>query len=410
MTDVMILSGRTLRLSATMLVLAVMAGCASGGGNGEASSDDGANAVEESVRMGTADLHKSDGSPTQPALDEATPIPERDADPLEGMYRLGAGDVLLFKSFDDPTLDQAVIVRYDGYVSLPMVPDISVENLTRAEATQLVFDAYSEIFADPQISLSITESRSKFYTVIGEVERPATYPYDRPLTVLDAITQAGGQRVDRRSGDSFIGQQGSLSKALIIRRRDDGSRDVYQYNLRNLSDPGVHDADAPVFPGDIVYVPEGVNLVYLIGEVPRPNVYRLGEDTTLVQLLAQAGGINFQTGKLRRIVLMRETDSDYTDVLLIDLEKILRTGQDLQLQPGDVIYVPRKDLVRLQQFVQRFTGSISPLISLYTQALRGYYDKDFIDQSLDSGTGGNDINSIINTIQNLTPNLSGFIN
>lgn len=389
-------------------------GCSSSGNSNMDSTDtDSASAVEEHTRIATSALHKSDGSPAQPALDEAIPASETEAamgDLYSGVYKLGAGDVLLFKSFDDPTLDQTITVRFDGNVSLPMIPDLPVNDLTRAEATQLLYEAYGEIFVDPQISLSILESRSKFFTVIGEVERPATYPFDRPITILDAITQAGGQRVDRQNGDSFIGQQGSLSKALIIRRKDTGERSVYEYNLRNLSRAGFHEADAPVLPGDIVYVPEGVNLVYLIGEVSSPNVYRLGEDTTLVQLLAQAGGINFQSGKLRRIVLMREVDGAQTDVLLVDLEKILRTGQDLQLKPGDVIYVPRKDLIRLQQFVQRFTGSISPLISLYTQALRGYYDKDFIDQSLDSGNGGNDINSIINTIQNLTPNTLGLLN
>lgn len=384
---------------------AALSGCASGGDAGESAvtkvDAPGGPAVEERMVMATDALHAGAEVETVEAVapQEETTAASTQGDPLSGQYLIEAGDVLIFRSLDDETLSSSVIVRYDGNISLPLIPDLSVNRLTREEATNLVFEAYSEIFVEPQISLSIAESRSKFFTVMGDVSQPAQYPYERRITLLDAINTAGGPRINQRGGDSFVGAQGSLSKALVIRTDREGQRDVMEYDLRNLSVPGFHASQAPVYPGDIVYVPEGVNLVYVIGEVPRPDVYALAENTTLLRLLAQSG-ISFQTGKLRRIVLLRETDEVNTEVLLIDLEKILRTGQDFMLKPGDVLYVPRKDLIRLQQFVQRFTGSISPIISLYTQAQRAYYDKDFIDQAL-GGVDNNNLTSVINTLQQL---------
>lgn len=386
-----------------------LVGCASSDGGpavtkGEAPSG---GAVEEQMVVETSTLHattEAEAADVDEQVDTTSASVE--GDPLSGQYLIEAGDVLLFRSLDDETLSQQVIVRYDGNVSLPLIPDINVNRLTREEATNLVFEAYSEIFVDPQLSLNIAESRSKFFTVMGDVSRPAQYPYERRITLLDAINTAGGPRINQRGGDSFVGAQGSLSKALVIRTDREGRRDVFEYDLRNLSSPGFHASQAPVYPGDVVYVPEGVNLAYVIGEVPRPDVYALAENTTLLRLLTQSG-VSFQSGKLRRIVLLRETDSVNTEVLLIDLEKILRTGQDFMMKPGDVVYVPRKDLIRLQQFVQRFTGSISPVISLYTQAQRAYYDKDFIDQSLDAGNG-NSTTSIINTIQQITSGAAGL--
>jgi polysaccharide biosynthesis/export protein len=406
-----------LQAAVLCVALAVLSGCASNGGSAVTKgSDPSAGPVEEALVMKTGELHNyGDGS----AVPEAPDTPEigmasvqGDAltwgDPLSGAYLIEPGDTLMFRSFDEPTLDQQVVVRFDGNISLPLIPDVNVNLLTREEAEAAIRDGYGEVFIDPQISLSIVASTSKFFQVMGDVQQPARYPYERRMTILDAINTAGGPRINQRSGDSFVGAQGSLSKALIIRNTPEGERMVVEFDLRGLSTPGPHPSEAPVYPGDLVYVPEGVNLVYIIGEVPRPNVYALAENTTLLRLLAQAGGISFATGKVRRVVLLREIDSENTEVLLVDLEKVLKTGQDILLKPGDVIYVPRKDLIRLQQFVQRFTGSISPVLSLYTQALRTYYEKDFIDNSLDV-QGGSDLQSILNAIQGFSPGLTSLI-
>ncbi len=322
-----------------------------------------------------------------------------------GEYRIEPGDILEFYSYDDPELSRpSVTVRFDGHISLPLIEDISVNDLTRSEATERVRLAYEEIFIDPQLSLRIVESLSKSFYVMGAVERPAQYPFQRELSVLDAINTAGGpRRNNQNSLTTTISPQGQLAKAFVI-REEAGDRNVFEYNLSNLSRPGPHESTAPVFPGDIVYVPEGVNLVYIIGEVGIPNVYPLTENATLLQMLAYAGGPRAASGNLQHVILMRDVDEHTSEVLLINIRTIFRTGVDVPLQPGDVIYVPRKPLQRLQEFVGRFTGSVSPVLSLYTQALNAWFEKEFIDQALDSDTGGNTL-QLLNDLNNLATGL-----
>jgi len=72
-----------------------------------------------------------------------------------------------------------------------------------------VKEAYSAYYMEPQLTLTILEASGKTFTVIGEVERPSQYPYSRPISLLDAISMAGGMRVNQRGGDSFVGGQGS---------------------------------------------------------------------------------------------------------------------------------------------------------------------------------------------------------
>ncbi|MBI2423882.1 MAG: SLBB domain-containing protein [Candidatus Hydrogenedentes bacterium] len=298
---------------------------------------------------------------------------------LFSMYRIGSGDMLSFRSFDDETLNTEVVVRHDGYISLPWISDVKVMGKTREEATALVREAYSALYVDAEVSLQITDARSQVFTVMGDVSHPAEYPYTKPLTLLAGITQAGGLRINQRAGDSFISGQGQLVKAFVIRHVE-GERQVAEYDLKELQQSGAHDSDAPVFPGDTIYIPQGVNLVYVLGEVRTPNVYALSENATLLQMLANAGGFLETSGRLSQVILMREKGKDETEVLLVNAKHILKNGGDVLLKPGDVIYVPRKRLVTLQEFIQRGTGVISPILSvgqqalgLYTQAWDAYY-------------------------------------
>jgi polysaccharide export outer membrane protein len=385
--------------AASVAAMAMAVGCATfDSGEGYL----GKSPVVDRVVIDTAVLYEGQ----QPALPEeaVTPVIEEGRDTETTLeearkevfdYHVGAGDVLEFRSFDDEYLSRQVTVRYDGFISLPLVSDIYVADATRDEATARVREAYSGIFVDPQVSLVVVEVNSKSYYVMGDVSNPHIYTYTRPITLLDAINTAGGMRVSTRGGDSYVGAQGQLTKAYIIRRAG-GERMVNEYDLRGLRNPGAHPSDAAIFPGDIVYIPEGINLVYLIGSVSRPDVYELTEGMGVLELMARAGGPAESIARMNHALLIRELDPTTTEILQLDLRVIMQTGKDIPLKPGDVIYVPRKPLVHMQEFVGRFTGTISPMLDLYQQAYETYYTKDRYDRLFDEDM---DNNSLLNVIE-----------
>lgn len=363
---------------------------------------EGSKVIDETLDIATGELM---GVPEEEASlpvvgVSGEPVPTfDDIDDLP--YLIEAGDQLEFRSFDDPGLSQAVVVRYDGHISLPMVPDLKVQNLTRQEATELVREAYGEVFRDPQISLAITSTASKTYHVMGDVQTPQEFPYLKPISVLDAINQAGGPRINQRGGDSFVGSRGALTQALIIRRYG-GGRDVIECDLSKYREPAISPADTLVLPNDIVYVPEGINLVYVLGEARSPDVYQLMEGTTLLELLTRAGGFNEATGRMRQVVLIREMEEDLNRVFLVNVREILKTGRDLEMKPGDIVYIPQKPLTRLQQFVGRFVGSISPLMSLYRQAYDTYYTDDRYDALRETGDATTaELLTILDSVRNV---------
>jgi polysaccharide export outer membrane protein len=363
-------------------------------------------AADASTKVAAAPAPESDaglletvaagGVASNNAASEWEPVDESFYEAPSGPYQIGAGDILELKVFSDPTLDREVSVRYDGNVSLPLMADIDVEGLTREEAERQIREAYASIFRNPQLSLLVKQTTSKTFVVIGDIETPGVYPYLRPTTLIEGISLAGGLRKRNSSSSTggFVGVTGQLTKAFVVRHRE-GERMVVQFDLRELGSQGAHSADAPLYPGDLIYVPEGVNLVYLLGESANPVIVELTEGMTLLQMLSLSGGFNASTARLRNVVLMRQVDTENTRVMSINVREILRTGRDIPLSPGDIIYIPQKWTVRLSEFVARFTGSISPVLDMYNSAVEAYYGADLARRQLNSG-------QVSRTLQRLT--------
>jgi polysaccharide export outer membrane protein len=416
-----------------VLAFSLLAGCSSTTGIGSGGplirevTPEGKKAVVlDQTMVPTKELHKlpeSPGviSPENPVTGPAGPTPEGQeaaaaASPTpdggipvapavaeEPEYRIQPGDVLEFQSLDDEMLNRPnIVVRYDGYVSLPLVPDIKLADKSRQEALDLVRTAYKPFFKDtPQVSLSVVTANSRSFNVAGAVQQPGEFQYSKPISVLAAINKAGGIRTTGSRNEQYVSQQGQLVKAFIIRHTAD-RRDVYSVNLQGITMPGPHPSETPVLPGDIVFVPEGLNLIYVLGEVRRPDVYHWTEGLTLLQLLAAVGGPTFVTGRMSEVALMRQVDDQNTKVLLLNVKQMLKTGQTITMQPGDVVYIPRKKLVRAQEFVGRISGTVSPILNLYTQAYDAYYTKDRFNRILDKNSSNGATLGVLQGLRDFT--------
>ncbi len=413
----------------TLVVLAALvAGCASNsthrkpghdGSEGTAASAE--TGIVDTMVVPTQDIRGEDAEDAAHESVSEQPIPEPED---EMSYRIGPGDVLFFRSFDDDQLSMSVPVRYDGHISLQVVPDLKVEGLTRKEAEDLAREAYSEYFVEPELSLSVAEVRSKIFTVMGEVSQPSEYDYTRPITLLNAINIAGGIRVNQRGGDSYVGAQGQLVQALVIRHIGD-ERHVFEVDMRDFEQPGPSPADTPIYPGDVVYVPESANLVYLLGEVRQPRVYAISQGLTLIRLLALAGGFEESRAHISKVAITREISKTETKILIFDVKKGLKTGADMMLEPGDIIYVPRRPLVRAQEFLQRVVAPATTgmsfarqVLGLYQQAYSAYYTKQRYDLLYNNNNDSDNratalyestlfLQDYVNNLFQLTPRING---
>lgn len=110
------------------------------------------------------------------------------AEPVE--YRLGPGDQVRVTVFNEPELTGPYTVGAQGTIAYPLVGTINAGGSTVPEFTAALQTALATYVRNPSVSVEVTNYRPFF--ILGEVQRPGTYPYSASLTVPNAVATAGG--------------------------------------------------------------------------------------------------------------------------------------------------------------------------------------------------------------------------
>ncbi len=116
------------------------------------------------------------------------PATEEMIEPVE--YKLGAGDQIRITVFNEPDLTGPFTVGSQGMIAYPLVGSIRAGGLTVPEFTSALQTALGTYVRSPSVSVEVTNYRPFF--ILGEVQRPGTYPYSASLTVPNAVATAGG--------------------------------------------------------------------------------------------------------------------------------------------------------------------------------------------------------------------------
>jgi polysaccharide export outer membrane protein len=98
------------------------------------------------------------------------------------------------------------------------------------------------------------------------------------------------------------------------------------------------------------------------GQVNHPGKYDLRGDTTLVQAVAIAGGFE-NSAKHSQVVLYRRVNDDWIEAQLLDVKKMQKSrnlSEDVHLKPGDMIFVPKNTLSKIQQFIPSYGFNMAP--------------------------------------------------
>jgi protein involved in polysaccharide export with SLBB domain len=156
--------------------------------------------VWQTRRALLAGLSFSAGALVLGACSTVASTPDDVAQPVE--YRLGPGDQLRITVFNEAELTGQFVVGSQGTISYPLVGDVHAAGLTITEFTASLREALLEFIRQPNVSVEVANYRPFF--ILGEVQRPGTYPYSASLTVLNAVATAGGFTYRANRGRVFI--------------------------------------------------------------------------------------------------------------------------------------------------------------------------------------------------------------
>lgn len=146
-------------------------------------------------------------------------------------YRLGPGDQLRITVFNEQDLTGQYVVGSQGTIAYPLVGEVQAAGLTVPEFTQSLQAALEAYLRQPNVAVEVANYRPFF--ILGEVQRPGTYPYSASLTVLNAVATAGGftYRANR--------------SRVFIRHANEAEEHAYPLTIAT-----------PVLPGDTVRIGE----------------------------------------------------------------------------------------------------------------------------------------------------------
>lgn len=163
--------------------------------------------------------------------------------PSEADTALGPGDVFQVRVYGEEDLSGSYQVAGDGTINFPLIGAVTVAGLTptevQVELQRRLADGYLK---NPQVSVLLTESRSKKVSVLGQVKSPGTFPYTDQMTIIEAITKAGGFTPIAKKNSVRVTRTTHGKQARIVVAVEDISQ-----------------GKAPNFvlhPGDVVFVPE----------------------------------------------------------------------------------------------------------------------------------------------------------
>lgn len=164
-------------------------------------------------------------------------------------YTLESGDVVGVKVFQEPDLDRELRVSQEGDLYFPLIGKVEAKGRTLAEVEQIVRDAYDrDYLVNPQVNIVVLKYQIRTVNILGAVNSPQAveYPPEQRLTLLDAISRAGGfnRLADRR-------------RVRLSRTLADGRVENLVINTDEMMS-GVAKDPLVLRKDDVVFVPERV--------------------------------------------------------------------------------------------------------------------------------------------------------
>lgn len=288
-------------------------------------------------------------------------------------YRIGPLDVLEIRAHSgSEVITTPITVDNRGRISYSFIDDLDVAGYTPSELDQRLTLELSQYIAQPRIDILVKDCLSKKALIMGELAsiRSGALSGARATgeiflkgktTLMDLIAQAGGYTVNA-----------DIKNVRFMTRGK-----TYYINLYDIIEKGAEDQNPVIDDGDVIDIPELPEYgerIYVLGEVKNQGIYPLKNARDLLAAISMAGSFT-QIAKEENTLIVRAYESGQTpQILMADLKSLLRKAdltQNIALEDGDLIYVPRMVIGDINEWIANTIPMLDFL--LYRQPLENSY-------------------------------------
>lgn len=262
----------------------------------------------------------------------AAPFAPIDRTPVTADYVVGPGDQLLIRVWGQVNFNAHVTVDRAGDVYVPQVGNVEVAGLHFEQLNGYLKNQFRRVFRNFDLSVNMGQLRSIQVYVVGNARRPGSYTLSSLSTLVNALFSSGGPS-----------EQGSMRR-IELRR---GGKTITTFDLYDLLIHGDKSHDAPLLPGDVIYIPPVGPEVAVAGSVHVPAIYELKGTETAGDAIDLAGGLSTMAAK-QDAQLDRNNSQGARQTTQLALDA---TGLKTPLQDGDILRVP--------SMVQRFERTVT---------------------------------------------------
>ncbi len=189
-------------------------------------------------------VHAQDAAPkpssAPPAAAPAAPATSAVTDPD---YKIGPQDVVRIDVWKEPDISRTIPVRPDGKISVPLLNDVQAAGLTAMQLAGSLRDGLTKYLTNPQVTVTVTEINSRRVYITGEVTKAGAFPLLPNMTVLQALSSAGG----------FT--QFARTKAIYVLRTENGKQVKHPFNYKDVVKGNHEEQNILLLPGDVIVVP-----------------------------------------------------------------------------------------------------------------------------------------------------------
>jgi polysaccharide biosynthesis/export protein len=307
----------------------------------------------------------------------ALPLAAQSVDPSRPIYanadlsaganlpiqKLGPEDLISIQVYDAPELTRTVRIAADGTIRLPMLKEaIRVQGLFPNDIEVLLIEALKRegLFVDPFVTVNVVDYHSRPVSVGGAVRNPVIFQAVGKVTLLDALTRAGG----------LLATATGVTGSEIVVTRPNGASGpplVQRIPAKALYAGTDPELNIELIGGEEIRVPD-VGILVVTGNVTQPGVYPVLdpiEMNTVRSTIGQARGLAQYWAN--NGFIYRTDEKGTTHEIPIPLRKIMeRKAPDVTLQARDVLYVPDSSGRRITQETVTMLMGLGPA---FTNAL-----------------------------------------